>query len=84
MKVNGSKWTINSATGVMTASERLQIEQPEVLEINTQREIPNVTLKLLCRVIQKKFTGLLILKLHRSFMFYEDCSDIIKTLAGSR
>ena len=80
-----NKWTVNSPAGVVNATLLLQTEQPAVLEINIPKNKTAPTeLKQLCKVIQQKFTGRLILKLWHSFLQYEDCSDIINTLSRSR
>ena len=81
----GSKWVVNSTVGVVNATLLLETEQPSVLEINIPMNITTPPeLKQLCKVIQQKFTGRLILKLWHSFLQYDDCSAIIRTLARSR
>ena len=85
VKVTGNKWTINSETGVVNAIQKLHTEQPLELEIKISRETPTPTsLKKLCKVIQHRFTGSLILILYHSYLTYDDCSDIIKALGKSR
>ena len=81
----GDKWTVNSILGVVNATLLLQTEQPAVLEINIPKNKPTpIELKQLLKIIKEKFTGRLILKLWHSFLLYEDCSSIIKTLSSLR
>ena len=85
MKLTGNKWIVYSATGVANAIQRLQIEQPDYLDINIAKNITTPTaLKQLFAVIKKNFTGGLHVKLWHSFLHYDDCSDAIKVLARSR
>ena len=81
----GDRWIVVSAPGVTVATLRLQIEQPQILGIDIPSDVPTPPrLKQLCGIIQKKFTGTLSLHLWRSYLNYEDCSEIIDSLAGTK
>ena len=80
-----NKWIVKTSTAVAIATIRLKTEQPEILEINIPKHITTPTeLMQLCKVIQEKFKGTLLLILWHSFLQNIDCSDIIWTLAKSR
>ena len=81
----GHRWTVVSAPGVIVATRLLQNQQPEVLGIDIQSDATTPPgLQQLCGIIQKKFTGTFSLRLWRSYLNYEDCSEIIDYLAGTK
>ena len=80
-----SKWTVNSAEGMVNAIRLLQTVKPIILEINVPKEKKTpIELKQLCGVIQQKFTGIVVVKLWHSFLNYEDCSHQVKILGRAR
>ena len=82
---SGNTWTINSAFAVANATRRLQTEHPQTLDIDIPGDVPTpTTLMQLLQVVQQRFTGNLKLQLWGSYFKYEDCSEMIKTLAKSR
>ena len=83
--VTKGEWTVNSCLGVSVATHQLQMEQPENLEIDIPINfcIP-FSLKQLFQVVQQRFTGTLSLLLWNSYFHYEDCTELVETLANSR
>ena len=92
--MTNDEWIIGSTIGLAVASSRMLTEQPQTMHISIEAETSNMlnfklpspspTLKSLCLIVQQKFTGTLYLHLCDSYLNYEDCSEIIKTLACSR
>ena len=67
-------WTVADCSGVSTATQRLQTEQPQTLVVDIPDDVPTrSTLNQFCQVVQKKFTGNFSLKLWRSYLKYEKC-----------
>ena len=81
----GGTWNISSAYEAFTATIRLESEQPETLVVDIPSDVPTpMSLRQLCEAIQQRFTGSLKLELWHSYINYDDCSEMIETLASSR
>ena len=83
--VYGDSWNVTSACGMETAIFWLQTTQPRILHIDIPTDVPTpLALKRLCQIVQKYFAGTLMLQLWSSYLNYEDCSEMIETLAKAR
>lgn len=80
-----NKWTITSALGVAIATWRLRTDRPQTLDVDIPYDTPTPPeLRIMCQVVRKGFTGTLRLQLWNSYLNYEDCSEMLDTLASSR
>ena len=72
------QWTINCSAGILSATRRLQAEQPKTLMVAIPSDVPTPqALKQLFQVMEKRFTGDLKLELWQSYLNYDKCDESI-------
>ena len=84
-KGGNTTWTMTDSSGLSIATRLLQTEQPQTLEVDIPSAVPTPpALHQFCQVVQKTFTGDLILRLRRSYLEYEKCDESIAVSADFR
>ena len=78
-------WKVADSAGLSSVARRLQTEQPQTLQVDISSTVPTPpALQQFCQVVQKKFTGCLVLNLWRSHLNYEKCDESIMVLPDFR